>query len=193
MGTVGGQLLDVAGKILGKVLLVRLLAHLNDHILPDSQCGIRADPTTVDMIFICHQLIEKSTEQRQHFSTAFIDLIKAFDTINSDMLFTILARRGCPPTFVQMIKQFNQDTLDRVISNGECSEYFPVKVDVKQGYVLAPILFNISQIAVTHNYSQLATPDHTRTKTQATVIHELQYANDAAAIATSLNTFKNNS
>lgn len=198
----GITLLDVAGKILGKVLLVRLLALLNNDILPETQCGFRSERSTVDMIFTCRQLIEKSIEQREHFSTAFIDLTKAFDTINRDMMFIVLAKIGCPPTFIQMIRQFHQDTLARVISSGESSDYFPVNVGVKQGCVLAPILFNTYLIAVTHNYYQQTSPDHginikhrfdgslfnlrrfnARTKCQNTAILELQYADDAAAIA----------
>ena len=55
----GLSLLDVAGKILAKVLLARLLTHVTDNVIPESQCGFRADRSTLDMVFVCRQLLEK--------------------------------------------------------------------------------------------------------------------------------------
>jgi len=49
----GISLLSIAGKILARVLLNRLIKHLEQDppLLPESQCGFRANQGTVDMIF----------------------------------------------------------------------------------------------------------------------------------------------
>ena len=53
----GISLLSVAGKILAKILLNRLDAHLDKAgLIPESQCGFRKDRGTIDMIFTARQL-----------------------------------------------------------------------------------------------------------------------------------------
>ena len=47
----GISLLAIAGKILARVLLNRLLKHLQQGHLPESQCGFRAGRGTIDMVF----------------------------------------------------------------------------------------------------------------------------------------------
>ena len=56
----GISLLSIAGKILAKILLNRLNAHLDQAgLIPESQCGFRKDRGTIDMIFTARQLQEK--------------------------------------------------------------------------------------------------------------------------------------
>ena len=52
--------LAIAGKILVLVLLNRLLKHLEQGHLPQSQCGFRTGRGTIDMVFATRQLQEKS-------------------------------------------------------------------------------------------------------------------------------------
>ena len=72
----------------------------------------------------------------------FIDLTKAFDTVNREALWDVLARYGCPPKFMQIIRAFHVDMTGQVISNFEQSD--PFSNGVKQGCVLARVLFNLS-------------------------------------------------
>ena len=58
------------------------------------------------MIFVARQLQEKCREQHQNLYLAFVDLTKAFDTVNQDLLMKILRKFGCPPTFIA-IQQFH--------------------------------------------------------------------------------------
>ena len=78
----GISLLSVAGKVLAKIMLTRLLEHVVDFVLPESQCGLRRGCSTIDMQFVARQLQEKSHEQHQDLYMAFIDLTKAFDAVN---------------------------------------------------------------------------------------------------------------
>ena len=59
----GISLLSIAGKILAKIILGRLL--MISEVLPESQCGFRANRSTIDMIFTLRQLQEKSMEQHR--------------------------------------------------------------------------------------------------------------------------------
>ena len=82
----GISLLSVAGKVLAKIMLTRLLEHIVDLVLPESQCGFRRGRSTIEMIFVVRQLQKKCREQHQDLCMAFVDLTKAFDTVNRDLL-----------------------------------------------------------------------------------------------------------
>ena len=55
----GISLLDVVGKVVARVLQVRLQKLAEDE-LPKSQCGFRRGRNCANMIFTVHQLVEKS-------------------------------------------------------------------------------------------------------------------------------------
>ena len=57
----GISLLSVAGKVLSRVLLLRLQV-IADRILPESECGFRASRSTIDAVFTLRQLQEKCIE-----------------------------------------------------------------------------------------------------------------------------------
>ena len=139
----GISLLSIAGKILARVLLNRLLEHLEQDLLPESQCGFRAGRGTTDMIFAARQLQEKCMEQHCDLYTTFVDLTKAFDTVSRDGLWKIMGKYGCPGKFIAIVRQFHDGMMARVLDDGEPSDAFPVTNGVKQGCVLAPTLFSM--------------------------------------------------
>ena len=139
----GISLLSIAGAILARVLLNRLLDHLEQGHLPESQCGFRAGRGTSDMIFPARQLQEKCMEQHRDLYTTFVDLTKAFDTVSREGLWKIMVKFGCPSTFIAIVRQFYDGMMARVLDDAEPSEAFPVTNGVKQGCVLAPTLFSM--------------------------------------------------
>ena len=145
----GISLLPVAGKVLAKIMLTRLLEHVVDLVLPESQCGFRRGHSTIDMIFVTRQLQEKCCEQHQYLYLAFVDLTKAFDTVNRYVLLNILRKFGCPPTFIAILQQFHTGMCTLVVMAGSQSSSFPVEVGVKQGCILAPIIFSLLLVAMT--------------------------------------------
>ena len=129
----GISLLSIAGKIMARVMLNRITKHILDDVVSESQCGFRKRRGTVDMVFALRQLQEKCVEQHQDLHLLFIDLTKAFDTVNRGALWVILSKLGCPPRFVDIIRSFHDGMLGRVIENGDASDPFPVSNGVKQG------------------------------------------------------------
>ena len=80
---------------------------------------------------------------------AIVVLPKAFDTINRDLIWNILGKFCCPPTFVAILQQFNTGMCAQVVMAGSQFSSFPVDVGVKQGCFQAPIIFNLFQVTMT--------------------------------------------
>ena len=111
--------------------------------VPESQCGFRAERSTIDMIFSLRPLQEKCREQQMPLYVAFIDLTKAFDLVSREGLFKILPKIGCPPNLQSLIESFHSNMQGTVQFNGSTSEPLHICSGVKQGCVLGPTLFGI--------------------------------------------------
>ena len=136
----GISLRSIVGKVFARVILIHL-QKLEERIYPESQCGFRAERSTIDMVFSLRQLQEKCREHHMPLCIAFIDLTKAFGLVSRDGLFKVLPKIGCPPKLQSMIESFHIDTKGTVQFNGSFSEPFEIRSSVKQGCVLAPMLF----------------------------------------------------
>nr|VZI42017.1 unnamed protein product [Spirometra erinaceieuropaei] len=198
----GISLLNIAGKIFARILLNRLNNHLEQGLLPESQCGFRRHRGTTDMIFAARQLQEKCQEMRTHLYSTFVDLTKAFDTVNREGLWKIMQKFGCPERFTQMVRQLHDGIMARVTDNGAVSYAFARTNGVKQGCVLAPTLFSLMFSAMLMDAYRGERPEiriayetdghllnHRRMNFQSrvstTTVHELLFADDYALNATS--------
>jgi hypothetical protein len=196
----GISLLEAVGKVFAKLLLNRLTKWVCPSVIPESQSGFRSGRGTMDMIFSARQLQEKCIEHRVALYQVFVDLTKAFDTVNRSSLWIILGKLGCPPEFVNMFKQLHRDMKARFNFNGSLSEPIAIDNGVKQGDIPAPTLFSIF-LAVTLSYAfqdcDIGVFIHFRTtgkvfnltrfnaksKTFQTLVRELLYADDADFVA----------
>ena len=136
----GISLRSIVGKVFDRVIVIRL-QKLAERIYPESQCGFRAERSTIYMIFSLRQLQEKCREQHMPLYIAFIDLTKAFDLVSRDGIFKVLPKIGCPPKLQSMIESFHTDTKGTVQINGSFSETFEIRSGVKQGCAIAPMHF----------------------------------------------------
>ena len=100
----GITLLKAVGKVFARLMINRLNEAVSPNILPEAQCGFRPGRGTVDMISAARQLMEKCTEQRMPLYQVFVDLTKAFDTVNCEALSIALSKLGCPTAFVDKLK-----------------------------------------------------------------------------------------
>ena len=139
----GIALLGSAGKVLARVPLKRLTSSISEDVMHETQCGFGTGISTVDMIFPAIQLMENSREQHRDVNIAFVDLSKAFDSVDRELLLMVLERCGCPPRFIQFIRSLHGGMRLRVRYEADLSEPFEVSHGVKEGCVLAPVLFNI--------------------------------------------------
>jgi len=61
--------------------------------------------------FHLRQLQEKCIEQHKDLFLIFIDLAKAFDTVNMEGLWAMVSKIGCPDKCVNIIRSFHDGML----------------------------------------------------------------------------------
>ena len=146
----GISLVAHAGKILLK-LIVRRLSEYYERvgILPEEQSGFRLNCFTADMMFVIRRLQELARKELIPLYVCFIELTKAYNSVDRTLFWTVLARSGVPPNMIFVIRQFHDGMRACVrLDDRVCSRWFAVEQGLRQGCVLTPLLFNIVLAAV---------------------------------------------
>ena len=139
-----------AGKVLLKVVVRRLSAYCEAKgLLQEEQCGFRSNRSTTDMMFVVRRLQEIGWKARVSLFMCFIDLQKAYDTVDRILLRQVPTRIGVPPQMLAVIQQFHNEMRACVQpDDGVCSDWFDLEQGLRQERVLSPLLFNIFFTAV---------------------------------------------
>ena len=138
----GISLTSIAAKVYNRVLLNRIREPI-DAILRRNQAGFRKGRSCIQQIHILRRIMEGASAQDIPLFITFIDFMKAFDSIDREMMFAILRHYGIPEQIVAGIRVLYDESTSRVYVEGEFSEAFQITTGVLQGDVLAPFLFII--------------------------------------------------
>ena len=146
----GLSLVAHAGKVLLKIVAKRLGDFCEEAgILPEEQFSFRPQHSTTDMMFVVRRLQELGRTSNTSLEICFIDLVKAYDSVDRVLLWEVLARFGVPPRMIKVIRMFHDGMRARVqLDDGDFSARFNVCQGLRQGCVLPPLLFNIFFAAV---------------------------------------------
>ena len=92
-----------AGKVLLKVIAGGLSYYCErENILPKEQCGFRPQRSTVDTMFVVRRLQELARKKDTPLYLCFIDLTKAYDSVDRtllwDSLLVLACHRECSPS-----------------------------------------------------------------------------------------------
>ena len=141
----GLSLVAHAGKVLLKIVANRLGDFCEEAgILREEQCGFRPQRSTNGMMFVVRKIQELGRTSNTSLEICFIDLAKAYDSVDRVLLWEVLARFGVPPRVIKVIRMFHDGMRARVqLDEGDFSAWFNVCQGLRQGCVLPPLLFNI--------------------------------------------------
>ena len=104
----GISLVAHAGKMLLKIVARRLSDYCERvGILPEEQSGFRPNCSTTDMMFVIRRLQELVRKKRIPLYACFIDLTKAYDSVDRTLLWKVLTRFGVPLQMISVIRQFH--------------------------------------------------------------------------------------
>ncbi|CAF5042879.1 unnamed protein product, partial [Rotaria magnacalcarata] len=119
-----------------------LLNVVNQQLL-EQQAGFRSNRSTVDQIFIVNMIMEKASEYDIPLFICFIDIQKAYDSVNRELLWKICRHYGLTDKIVKLLQLVYKDSNARIKINGDLSECFKMDTGVMQGGIPSPFLFNI--------------------------------------------------
>ena len=90
------------------------------------------------------ELLAQIQESRgQELHVILIDLQKAFDSIDREILFEILEETEVDKTIINILKNAYQKEKSALVINGVRTQPFTIEIGVRQGSCTSPTLFNL--------------------------------------------------
>ena len=100
--------------------------------------------STTDACLILKETINKySTNKGEKAFCLFVDLSKAFDTVNHFKLGHMLLRKNIPPDIIFFIMFYLRNQTARILWHGTGGSYRRIEKGVRQGGILSPFLFKL--------------------------------------------------
>ena len=97
----------------------------------------------MDVLFTIKRLKEMSEEMRRVLWLIFVDFTKAYDTIIRERMWMVMREMGAPEHFIAKVAALHEATHVKVRVGSLLGEEFRTKLGLRQGCVLAPVLFNL--------------------------------------------------
>jgi hypothetical protein len=138
----GIALLNTTSKIFSRIILNRI-HDLVDCQLLEIQSGFRSNRSTIDQIFTLKMTMEKRRAFNKPLFMCFIDITKAYDSVNRELLWKVCRSYGITDKLVDLLKVLYKHSIAKVKIDGELSDSFEMNTGVMQGGIPSPILFNI--------------------------------------------------
>ena len=144
----GITIIPILAKIYATALNCRLTKFrlANNERKADGQAGFLPDHRTTDHLFTLTHLIHKYTRSQnthRRLYTCFIDLTKAFDTVDRNKLWERLDYIGIRGNMLAALKGYYCNVAECVKTNEGLSDQFASHIGVKQGCPLSPTLFGL--------------------------------------------------
>ena len=136
------SILPTMSKIFEKCISNRLITFLNkyDVIFP-RQFGFRTGRSTADAFLSMVEYVYSCLNRKEHCIGVFIDLKKAFDTVNHEILLGKLERSGIRGLPLRWMASYLKDRRQCVTIDGKCSSQRIINIGIPQGSILGPQLF----------------------------------------------------
>ena len=137
-------IISIPCKIYANILNNRLVKWLEcNKILTDVKNGFRKDRSCQDHVYSLYNIVRNRKIQKKDTFACFVDMKKAFDTVQRDCMWYKLLSVGIHGNILRAIQSLYKDVSCTVSINNCLTEWFPVRQGLKQGCGMSPTLFAI--------------------------------------------------
>ena len=137
-------LLSPFAKLLEKCIYTRINNFfISNNLFFSNQFGFQKQSSTENAVLQIHQQLLESLEQRKISCSIFVDLRKAFDTVDHAILLCKLEKYGVRGLPLKLLECYLTNRLQQTILNGTKSGPENIICGVPQGSTLGPLLFLI--------------------------------------------------
>ena len=138
------SVLPVLSKVVERVVHSQLNTHLYQlDFLYRHQYGFRRGHSTEQAIMQLNNWVLESMDEGKVTGLLFVDISKAFDSLNHKVLLRKLNHLGVSERSLRWFRSYLADRQQSVLINGELSEPHSITLAVPQGSILGPLLFNV--------------------------------------------------
>ena len=136
------SLLTSISKVFEKVIHRQLYRYLEKNkIICDEQFGFRPNYSTeLATLYLTDYTLKEMDDNRIPMNI-YLDLSKAFDTLDHNILLKKLEHCGITGTALSLFQSYLSDRKQYVVYDKGKSDYADIKTGVPQGSVLGPLLF----------------------------------------------------
>ena len=135
-------LTDTLYKIFMRIMTERVDEIVERHgLISDDQHGFRRDRSCHSAIMTLKYIMARSRAERKPLHVAYLDISKAYDTVNHEQLWKICESHGIEGKWLENLKRLYQDTTLRAITAQGLTEGIEMKRGIRQGCPLSPVLF----------------------------------------------------
>ena len=136
------SILPIFGKIFEKIIYSRLYSFfVSQMVIYDKQFGFRANHSTAHAVNYSINHILQNLEKKNYVIGIFIDLSKAFDTIDHNKLLVKLEHYGIRGSCFELLRSYLYERKQYTDFRNTYSEPCGIQFGVPQGSVLGPLLF----------------------------------------------------
>ena len=127
-------------KIVEKIIKTRIVKYIQQTFKFDSyQYGFQKKSSTLDTNVDFLEYITTELDKKKHVAVVFIDLKKAFDTVNIELMLDKMHKMGIRGVAYQLMKSYSTGRQQFTVVNGSSSSKSVINVGVPQGSVLGPV------------------------------------------------------
>ena len=138
------SLLSVINKLIEKTLHKQIFSFLQkNNILNANQYGYQPKKSTTTALIEITEYIKKQLEEKLLTIGIYLDLSKAFDTVDHQILKDKLKHNGIRGHPLKLLQSYLEDRTQYTVIKQEKSETAKITHGVPQGSVLGPLLFLI--------------------------------------------------
>eukprot|EP00937_MAST-01D_sp_MAST-1D-sp2_P002695 g2695.t1 len=135
----GVMLIEVGMKVLSALVNDRLQVLLRK-VGRESQNGFTNGGGCADSSFCLRSILQTLREHGHTAWVCFIDLVKAFDSVDRKAMCAILLKYGCPASLVNVVRAMHDKVIVRMEEGDDAVEFLST-LGVLQGAAASPVLF----------------------------------------------------